>query len=255
MFSIEGKNVFIAGGATGIGLAVVKRFAAAGANVMVADIKDVRGTMDDLGVLYTQMDVAEEAQVASALQWAAQQLGKLDVLINNVGVFDEEKPFSEYDSAAFDRLINVNVKGMYHGLKHGPGHMKDGGSIINTVSQVAFTHIPQTGPYAATKAAGVSMTMTAALEMAPRNIRVNGVAPTLVDTPFYEVLRDEDINLCKYNIPLGRVSVPEDLAGTFHFLASDESAFITGHILHVNGGWTAGLSYGLLEKTTRADTK
>ncbi len=249
MFSLKNKSTFIFGGATGIGLAVVKRFIAAGAKVMVADIH--KGELEKLGVIYTKADVSDEAQVAAAFELAEQKMGKLDVIINNVGIMLGEGAFEEYPTASFEKMIEVNMKGVFYGLKYAPRHIKDRGAIINTASQIAFTKIPGAGSYAATKAAVVSMTKTAALELAPRKIRVNGIAPTIVDTPFYESMSEEDLNLCKNNIPLGRVSVPSDLAGAYHFLAAEESTFITGQILHVNGGWTAGLSYALLEKTTQ----
>jgi len=198
MFSLKDKKAFIAGGATGIGLAVVKRFLAAGAKVAVADIH--QGELENLAVLYIPTDVSKEQQVAAAFERAAQQLGKLDIVINNVGIMLGSGSFEEYPTASFEKMIEVNMKGVFYGLKYAPQHIVDGGSIINTVSQIAFTKIPGEGAYAATKAAVVSMTKTAALELALRKIRVNGVAPTIVDTPFYESLSEEDL-FCNRTYP------------------------------------------------------
>ena len=201
-----------------------------------------------MGITYIPTDVSVEEQVVNALKVATQKLGKLDVVINNVGIYGVESLFDGYPSDTFDKIIDVNMKGVFYGLKHAPLYMNDGGTIINTTSQTAYTNIPGNGPYGATKTAVLSMTKSAALELAPRKIRVNGVAPTIVDTPFIE-LSEPERKLGNVNIPLGRVSIAEDLPGVYHFLAAEESAFITGHILIVDGGWTAGLSYALLEKT------
>lgn len=250
MFSIKNKNVFIAGGSMGIGLEIVKRFIGAGANVVVADIHDGDGVLEEIGATYIKTDVSIESEVVNTFEMAVKKLGKLDTVINNVGIYGEDNTFEEFDTTVFDKIISVNIKGVYHGLKYAPRHLNDGGSIINTTSQIAFTQLPGGGPYAATKAAVVSMTKTAALELASRKIRVNAVAPTIVDTAFI-VLSEEEKKFAANNIPLGRVSIPEDLPGTYHFLAADESAFITGNIIHIDGGWTAGLSYTSMEMTAK----
>ena len=202
---------------------------------------------DEIGATFIQADVSVEDQVLSALTAAADRLGRLDVVINNAGVDIGEHLIEEHDSADLDRTWGVNFAGVWYGHKHAPQFMGDGGSIINTVSYLAFISAPGYGGYAAAKAGVVSLTKTAALELASRRIRVNCVAPGAMLSEMTPPDHPE-VALMRFLCPLQRVAVPEtDMVGVYHFLAADESAYITGQLIPVDGGLSAGFAAPLLE--------
>jgi NAD(P)-dependent dehydrogenase (short-subunit alcohol dehydrogenase family) len=250
MFSIEGKNAFITGGASGIGLAVAERFLKAGAKVIITDIQAPPDSVLDAGATFIQLDVSDEEAVAKVLQQAEDKLGKLDVLINNAGITGEECFMEDNAPEVTQRVIRINMQGVYYGLKHGPKHMNDGGSIINTSSLGAIVGTPGLGPYSAAKAGVLSYTRVAALELAPRGIRVNAICPTFVRTPMMDADEVDYGQIAEILIPLGRVSETSDLDGFYHFLAADESAFFTGQAVAVDGGQSIGISMTAYEKLT-----
>lgn len=249
MFSIKGKNTFITGGSSGIGLAVAQRFLKCGANVIVSDVQNPPDSVLEHGASFIELDVSNEEAVASALQEADRRIGKLDVLINNAGVTGEGNTFMEDNTPeGTKKTLDINMHGVYYGLKHGPKHMNDGGSIINTSSLAAIVGFPGLGPYSASKAAVLSYTKTAALELAPRGIRVNAICPTFVRTAMFDADDVDYTEIAEAFIPLGRVSETYDLEGVFHFLAADESAFVTGQAIAVDGGMSLGVSLQAYEK-------
>jgi len=247
-FSIKDKIAFITGGCSGIGLAVAKRYIAAGAKVVLADIHDGNGVAKEIDATYIPLDVSKEEQVKIALAKAVKAVGKIDILLNNAGVGDLPGIIEEGDTAIWQKLVNINFFGVLYGLKYGPSCMNDGGSIINTASQAAVTKMPQGEPYAATKAAVVSLTQTSAVELGHRQISVNAVLPTYTRTPMTDTNWEEEGAFIATFSPMGRAATVEDLIGVFHFLAAAESQFITGQSFIVDGGWTAGVSNGLIEK-------
>ena len=249
MFSIESKNTFITGGSSGIGLAVAQRFLQSGAKVIVADIQPPPDSLLEAGAGFIKLDVSDEDKVAAALQQAEDTLGKLDVLINNAGVTGEGNIFMEDNTPEGTRTtIESGVDDVYYGLKHGPKHMNDGGSIINTSALAAVIGFPGLGPYSASKAAVNSYTKTAALELAPRGIRVNAICPTFVRTAMFDADDLDYTQIAETFIPLGRVSETYDLEGFFHFLAAEESAFLTGQAIAVDGGMSLGVSLTAYDK-------
>ncbi len=134
MFSIEGMNAFITGGTAGIGLAIAKRFAAAGAKVVIIGRRDGDPIAAEFGGIFIRTDVADEAQLKSAFEQAEAKLGKLDIVVNNAGIDDAGPTIDEGDGDSLQRVLDVNLKPIYNGLRYGPRHMNDGGSIINTSS-------------------------------------------------------------------------------------------------------------------------
>jgi len=245
-FSLEHKTALVTGGISGIGLAVARRFLAAGAKVVVTDLRDGNDTAREMGAAFFRADVADEQETIAAFEFAEKTFGKLDIVVNNAGVGDVGGRLQEMDSALWDKIMRVNVYGVLLGCKHAPRFMNDGGSIINTASQAAMTKVPTFEPYSASKSAVVSLTQTAALELASRQIRVNAVCPTAIRTPMLPD-DDDEILLAEACIPLGRPGETEDVVGLYHFLASDDSRFINGQAILVDGGWTAGLSDRLIE--------
>jgi NAD(P)-dependent dehydrogenase (short-subunit alcohol dehydrogenase family) len=247
---LTGKTALITGGAGGIGWATAKRFIDHGARVAITDIRRTE-SVAQLDVLFIECDVSDEQQVAAVFATAEKQLGKLDIIVNNAGLTDLSGSLAEMEASYFTRMHNVNVDGVFYGLKHGPKHMNDGGSVINTASLAAFLHMPGAAAYHATKAAVVSLTKSAALELGGRDIRVNAVCPghTWVDRPGLtkesfaaEVAQTETLTA------LGRMGQVDEQAGVFHFLAADESQYITGQALVVDGGFSLGLTYKAFDK-------
>jgi len=247
MFIIEGKTAFITGGTSGIGLAVAKRFVKAGAKVAIAGRRsEGEAIAEKIEALFIRCDVSDEEQVVDALSMAEQKLGKLDVIINNAGILDIGPTIEEHDTAALEQNIGVLQKGVYFGLRHAPRHMNDGGSIINTSSIAGLMGLYGYGQYAMTKAAIISLTQTAAVELAPRAIRVNAVCPGPVKTAM-ATDGDPQTPLIEALTPLGHIASTEEIEGLYHFLAADESRYITGQVIVIDGGLTHSLSLAIMQ--------
>jgi len=249
LFSLQGKRAFITGGTSGIGRAVAEAFVASGATVIVADITDGSDIAQSIGAEFIHVDVSSEDSVASALQQSVEILGnKLDIVVLNAGIGDVGPAFEETDQALIEKVTKINHWGVLYGLKHAPGFMNDGGSIISTSSMAAFINVPGAGVYSAGKRAVTSMTEMSALELGSRGIRVNCVCPGYTATALGS--GEEGQKLCEAFTALGRVATVADMAGVYAFLASDASSYMTGQSLKVDGGWDCGPTEKLLELVT-----
>jgi NAD(P)-dependent dehydrogenase (short-subunit alcohol dehydrogenase family) len=246
MFSLQDRNAFITGGASGIGLAVARRYAEAGANVVIADLQDGSRQADGIGAHYMELDVSDSKAVRAALEKAAEINGKLHVLVNNAGITAKENwlPIEQGTQDNLELIFAVNTYGVFYGLKHGPDAMHDGGSIINTSSLASTMGVPGNSQYSGTKAAVDQISRIAALELGSRGIRVNTVCPGFFRTS----MGGSDLGEVMANemTALGRIGETDDLVGIYHFLAADESRYITGQAFNVDGGWTAGVSKQLM---------
>lgn len=249
MFSLAGKRAFITGGTSGIGRAVAEAFVAQGAAVVVADISDGTDIAIEIGARFVSVDVSNEDSVRDALQQAVELCGgKLDSVVLNAGVGDVGPTFEETDQALIDKVTRVNHWGVLYGLKHAPGYMNDGGSVISTSSMAAFINVPGAGVYSAGKRAVNSMTEMSALELGARGIRVNCICPGYTATALGS--SEDGQKICEAFTALGRVASVDDMAGVFVFLASDASSYMTGQSLKVDGGWDCGPTETLLELVT-----
>jgi NAD(P)-dependent dehydrogenase (short-subunit alcohol dehydrogenase family) len=246
MFRLDGKAAFVTGGAAGIGLAVTERLIAAGARVAIGDIIDAAAVAAKVGAVFVHCDVSREESVRCAMRDAAARLGHLDIVINNAGVGDVGPTLMETDQSLLEKLTRINQWGVLYGLKYAPVYMTDHGSIINTSSAAAVINMVGSGVYSSGKAAVVSMTRMAALELGARGIRVNAVCPGYVATGMGS--GEEGLELARAFTALGRGATVDDLVGTFHFLAADESRYLTGQAIVVDGGWSCGPTTQLLER-------
>ena len=246
-FSLRGKSIFITGGASGIGLGQTLRFLQEGAKVAVADIKPLPPSATDLGASYVHCDVTVKEDVIAAFEQAVKAIGTLDVISHNAGRPGKGIHIADSDESVLDAVVALNLYGTYYILKYGPSHMHDGGSIITTASVAGLQQNEGFFDYSATKAATISLTKTAAVELGPRGIRCNVVAPGPVKTPMLppgHILN----TLAKQLSALGRIAEVDDLVGVYHFLASDQSRYITGHTLIVDGGRLTGFRNKVLAR-------
>jgi NAD(P)-dependent dehydrogenase (short-subunit alcohol dehydrogenase family) len=246
-FSLKDKSILITGGSSGIGLGQCLRFLEESAKVAVADIQRPPQTALDGGAVYLECDVSQRDQVMNTLQRTVESIGTLDVIIHNAGKPGKGAHLTESDEEVLDGVVALNFYGTYYVLKYGPRYMRDGGSIVTTASVAGLQQNEGFFDYSATKAATISMTRTAAVELGPRGIRCNVVAPGPVRTPMLppgHVLNALAKNLSS----LGRIAEVEDLVGVYHFLASDQSKYMTGHTLIVDGGRLAGFRTATLRR-------
>lgn len=246
-FSLQGKAVFITGAASGIGLGTCERFLEQGARVFIADIQAPPQSALDAGAIFSKVDVSKRDEVIAALAQAEKGIGLLDVIIHNAGSPGKGKHLTDSDEAVLDALVALNFYGTYYVLKYGPRHMRDGGSIITTASVAGLQQNEGFFDYSATKAATISMTKTAAVELGLRGIRCNSVAPGPVKTPMLPPTHILN-TLAKQLSALGRIAQVDDLVGVYHFLASDESKYVTGHTMVVDGGRMTGFRQAVLAR-------
>lgn len=245
---LANKVALITGSAMGMGEAAARLFAAEGAAVAVVDINQegaqatARRITEAGGRAFAyQADVSAEADVKAAVDATVSRFGRLDVLYNNAGVDIEHAPTADYSIERFDRIISINLRGVFLGMKFALPHMvaRGGGSIVNTASVVAFKAMRGGIAYCASKAAVVAMTQVAAVEYGPHKVRVNAICPGAIETPMLADARrcmGPGIDAALTNVPLGRTGTVDEIANLALFLASDESSYITGAAFPIEGG-------------------
>lgn len=253
---LSGRHALITGAGGGIGLAVAKAYIDEGACCTAADIAsnppaDLAALLADhpAQLAYVSADVTRADSIRAMVDAARTRFGTVDILFNNAAVFDLA-PLLEADEASYQRIFDVNVKGLFFTMQAVLQQMvADGsrGSIINLASQAGRRGEALVAHYCASKAAVISYTQSAALAMAPHGIRVNGISPGVVDTPMWAQVDSlfakaeglqpgEKKKAVGLAVPLGRMGVPQDVAGAAVFLASEAAAYITAQTLNVDGG-------------------
>jgi D-sorbitol dehydrogenase (acceptor) len=251
---LEGRHALLTGASGGIGLAVAQAYLAEGARCTVVDLPpEAPAAVRALGhadrLHYVRADVADLAQIDTLVAAARERFGRIDILFNNAAVFDLA-PLLDSGEAMYERLFAVNVKGMFFVMQKVLAQMVGGGrggAVINLASQAGRRGEALVAHYCATKAAVISYTQSAALAMAPHGIRVNAIAPGVIDTPMwgqvdalfarYEGLQPGEKKIAVGKaVPLGAMGRPQDIAGAAVFLASDEASYITAQTLNVDGG-------------------
>jgi NAD(P)-dependent dehydrogenase (short-subunit alcohol dehydrogenase family) len=251
-FSLSGKTAIVTGASRGIGEAIARQLASAGANVVLASrkIDGLQGVADSL----TSAGLRAVAQACHAgkpeecdrlVERAVKEFGQVDILVNNAATNPHFGPMMTADWGMWDKTFEVNVKGYFALSRAVAQHLIDRGapgSIIQIASVVGQMGAPLQGIYGMTKAAVISMTKTLSMELGPMKIRVNAIAPGLVETRFASALTNDETlrNMIVGRTALGRIGQPEDIAGAALFLASDASSYVTGTTLVVDGGWTVG---------------
>jgi NAD(P)-dependent dehydrogenase (short-subunit alcohol dehydrogenase family) len=240
---LEGKVAVVTGAGSGIGEAIAERFCREGARVVVADISGRQNdTAKRLGVNCrpVQVDVSKGADVRSMMELTRAAFGRLDILCNNAGIDGKMAPTGEYDEEDFDHVWAVNGRSVFLGMRYAIPMMlaTGGGSIVNTTSIASIVAFPTMVAYCAAKGAALQMTRTAAAEYAAQGIRVNAILPGPVLTGITRHMPAEYIEAVKNAVPQRRMADPSELANVALFLASDESSFMTGAAVTVDGGYT-----------------
>lgn len=249
----DGETVIVTGAASGIGREIARRFGAAGATTIVADIEetpkdgdvptDEKIEQEDGSAHFVQTDVTDVDQLSSLVE-AAREFGGVDIMVNNAGIIIPGD-FREVSPGDFDAILDVNVRGTFFGTQAAANDMidrDDPGIILNTAS--ISSNFAQFGQvqYDASKGAVQMITRGAALELAKSDIRVNAVAPGQIATEMTEGWSEEAKREAREGgfikpVPLQRAGLPEDIASAYLYLASDDASYVTGEILHVDGGW------------------
>lgn len=248
---LAGKTAIVTGGGSGIGRSTALLFANQGAQVTVADVDSVSGEetvrhIKDNGgkAIFVKTDVTDSNDIKELIRVSTDTFGKLNILFNNAGIGNSEVRSVDISEEEWDRVIDINLKGVFLGIKYAIPELKKsgGGSIINTSSLLGLKGQKYLAPYNASKAGVILLTQNAAQEYGKYNIRVNAIAPGVIDT---KIIQNWKQNERKWPIisranALGRIGTPDEVANAVLFLASDEASFITGATLSVDGG---GLSF------------
>ena len=243
MNDLKGKKAVITGGNSGIGFATAKKFSELGAQVMITGraADKVSCAAESLSVIGAVADVQDLSQIDNLVDQVKREFGTIDILFVNAGIF-APAPIGQISEEMFDQQMGINFKGAIFTIEKLLPVLNEGASIINLSSINAYTGMPMTAVYAASKAALNAYTRTAATELAPRKIRVNAVNPGPTETPIFGKtgMSQEELGgfaqALQANIPLKRFAQPDEIASLVSYLASDDAAFVTGAEFNIDGG-------------------
>ncbi|MFA9435513.1 MAG: SDR family NAD(P)-dependent oxidoreductase [Candidatus Bathyarchaeota archaeon] len=255
MNRLEGKVALITGGSSGIGEATVRLFSSEGCKVVIGDVQDERGMAlaEEVGAHYVHMDVSSEEDVKKGIEFTVGKHGRLDCVFNNAGIAGAVGDLDSVTVEAFDRTLAVNLRGVFLGTKYAARQMRKqgGGSVINTASVAAIRTGYGNHIYSAAKAGVIQFTKSVSMELGEDNIRVNCVLPGFIPTPMIAMARGVPIDEAESKLgvikdaftgvqPIKRAGSVEDIAKAALWLASDDSSFVNGQTIVVDGGVTGG---------------
>ncbi len=240
-FELTGKIAIITGAATGIGAAIARRLAAAGASVGVADL-DIAGASDMAGSIVgafpLAVDITRPEEVQAAVDKTLADHGRVDVLVNNAGIAGKAAPVWEYSDAEWKTVVDINLNGTFYFCRAVIPHMRRQkyGRIVNIASIAGKEGNPNMSAYSASKGAVIALTKSLAKEVAADGVCINSVTPAVIRTRILEQLSDEQVAYMTERIPMKRTGTPEEIAAVVHFLASADCSFVTGQCYDASGG-------------------
>jgi 3-oxoacyl-[acyl-carrier protein] reductase len=243
--SLEGRTALVTGGARGIGEAICRRLATAGAHVIIADIDGdaaaetaERLNSSGLSTSAYAVDLTETAQVDRMVEDAVAQYGCLDIMVNNAGIAGRAAPITEQTDEDWARVIALDLTAVFTCCRAAMRHMRPrrSGAVVNIASISGKEGNPNMVPYSTAKAGVIALTKAVAKEVALEGVRVNAVAPAVVNTPILQQLTSEQVQYMCSKIPMNRTGTPEEIAAVVHFLASDDASFVTGQCYDASGG-------------------
>lgn len=243
MTGIQGKNAIITGSGQGIGLAIARRLAQEGANIVLSDLRDSAALAEEIAkefkvkAMFIPCNVSIFSEVENLINKTKEDWGSVDILINNAGI-TRDNLILRMSTDDFNLVIDVHLKGVFHGVKAVyPIMMRQkSGKIINMASVIGLIGNAGQANYAAAKAGIIALTKSAAKELGGRNVNVNAIAPGFIDTAMTQALPQNERDKMLSVIPMKRMGTPEDIAACAAYLASDDSAYINGQVLTVDGG-------------------
>ncbi len=240
---LENKTAIVTGASSGIGKAIADSFVKEGANVVYSDINEPESFTPSEKKIFIKCDVSKSEEVDELVLKAVSEFEKLHIMVNNAGI-GSLGGIIETDNEGWSKVIDINLSGVFYGTRAVARYMKENGiagSIINMSSILGKVGFPGALAYCVSKGGVVQLTHAAALDLAGERIRVNAIAPGFIETKMTEVVKEnkEFNNMVISNTPLGHMGKPEDIATTAVYLASDESKYVTGEVIYVDGGWTA----------------
>lgn len=240
---LDNKTAIVTGAASGIGKAIAVAFSNEGANVIYSDIDQMEGFVPTEKSDFIKCDVSNRDDVDSLVIATVSKFGGLDIMVNNAGI-GSLGGIMETDDETWQKVLGVNLSGTFFGVRAAAKYMEENnvsGSIINMSSILGKVGFKGALPYCVSKGGVVQLTHAAALDLAEARVRVNAIAPGFIETKMTEPVRENEdfYNMVMSNTPMGHMGQPEDIASAAVYLASDESRYVTGEVLYVDGGWTA----------------
>ena len=243
---LSGKTAIVTGSGQGIGRATVEALHGAGANVVINFFADsagnnerlAAGVVDALGsrAIACAADVRQPAELQNMVEQTIAKFGGVDFLVNNAGIL-RDKSFRKMSTADWHDVIDTNLTGVFNSCQAVAEKLRDGGAIVNVASLSAVTGFFGQANYASAKAGVITLTKVLSKELAKRNIRVNAVAPGVINTEMGLSIPEENRKVMLTNVPLGRFGEPSEIGSVVLFLCSDLASYVTGQTVHINGGW------------------